>query len=256
MVKGDQSTQVGRANLRVDPIRPAYEQVADQLRSLIVQGELAPGDQLPIESDLAATFSVSRSTIREALRSLASQNLVYSSRGVKGGTFVAQPRPSAVSSFLETSIGLLSGAELVGIDSLLETRELLEIHAVRMAAGRAAEEHLLGMREAIAREVAETERKARFEHHRTFHETLLRASGNELLEVLTQPIFQVLRSRYLRDDSPSSFWNEVDSDHEDILRHIQNRDADAAAEAMRAHLARLSAAYRRVEEERLAQDHG
>src|SRR5699024_8145365 len=124
-------------------------------------------------------------------------------------------------------------------DSLLETRKLLEIHAVRMAAERAADEHLHGMREAIDREVAETERKARFEHHRTFHETLLRASGNGLLEVLTQPIFQVLRSRYLRDDSPNSFWSEVDSDHEDILRHIQNRNADAAAQAMQDHLDRL-----------------
>ena len=62
-------------------VRKAYEQVADQLRELIVRGELRPGDRLPVESALARDFGVSRATVREALRLLTAQSLVRTEKG-------------------------------------------------------------------------------------------------------------------------------------------------------------------------------
>ncbi|MEI6743065.1 MAG: winged helix-turn-helix domain-containing protein, partial [bacterium] len=69
----------------VKPILPAYRQVADQLLSLIIDGEVKPGERLPTEETLAKTFAVSRSTIREALRSLAVESFIETSRGPTGG---------------------------------------------------------------------------------------------------------------------------------------------------------------------------
>lgn len=67
------SNQNGRSSLSVSRIQPAYAQVASQLRDLIVTGQIRTGDHLPNEAELATIFGVSRSTVREALRSLAAQ---------------------------------------------------------------------------------------------------------------------------------------------------------------------------------------
>lgn len=227
----------------VSRIKPAYEQVANQLRDLIVSGRLVPGDRLPVEAKLSATFGVSRSTVREALRSLTAQNLVYTSRGVTGGTFVADTTPGLLSSYLETGLSLLSGMDAITAEELLEARELFEVPATRLAAERRTQVHIDNMRAAIERESGAPGRGAKFERNTHFHTIVLDAAGNKLVEVMTVPIFGVIHSRFLRDDVPAGFWGQVDKDHLAILGHIEAGDGDAAAEAMRVHLTRLRETY-------------
>ena len=231
--------------IAVSRIKPAYEQVADQLRDLIVSGELQPGDRLPVEGKLSSTFGVSRSTVREALRALAAQNLVYTSRGVSGGTFVADASPGLLSSYLETGLSLLSGADQITPAELMEARELIEVPATRLAAERRTQDHLVAMHDAIEKEMVASSRGGRFEQNSHFHALILEAAGNRLVEVLTLPIFGVIRKRFLSDETPKRFWGQVDQDHISILDHVQAGDADAAAEAMQNHLASLRAVYER-----------
>ena len=243
MVPDSDATARISDEIPVSRIKPAYEQVTDQLRVLIVSGRLAPGDRLPVEAKLSAAFGVSRSTVREALRSLTAQNLVYTSRGVTGGTFVAATTPDQLSSYLETGLSLLSGMDAITVSELLETREMFEPPAARLAAERRTEAHIAEMRAAIERESRATGRSARFECNTRFHTLILSAGGNKLAEVMTVPIFGVIRSRFLRDDVPGEFWPQVDDDHLTVLRHIEAGDGDAAMTAMRDHLARLREAY-------------
>jgi DNA-binding FadR family transcriptional regulator len=84
-------------------------QIADQIRQAIIDGSLAADDRLPTEDELAARFSVSRPTIREALKRLAAQNLVRSKRGPTGGTFVNRPSVSDLSDSLAGATTLLMG---------------------------------------------------------------------------------------------------------------------------------------------------
>jgi GntR family transcriptional regulator, transcriptional repressor for pyruvate dehydrogenase complex len=238
---------LGQPGLTVSRIRPAYQQVADQLREFIVSGALSPGDRLPVEAELASVFGVSRSTIREALRLLSSRGLIHTVRGVAGGTFVGDADRGTISDFLETSIGLLSGNQGITADELLEARDLLEVPAARLAAQRRSNEHLASMRTAIAHEKAETERGLRFEHHQRFHSVLLDAAGNRLLDLMTVPIFRVIRSRFLQDQPSRKFWTQVDDDHTEILRCIEAGDSDGAATQMHAHLGRLRSTYAKVE---------
>lgn len=224
-------------------IRPAYQQVADQLRDLIVGGSLSPGDQLPVESELTAMFGVSRSTIREALRLLGSQDLIYTRRGVTGGTFVSETDTAEISNFLETRLGLLTGYELISAEELLEARQLLEVPAARLAAGRRSQSQIDAMRVAIDLERGESERGRRFTHHYHFHTALLDAAGNRLVSVMTVPIFRVIRARFIQSVATTDFWHEVDSDHERILERVTAQDADGAADAMAEHLARLRSTY-------------
>lgn len=235
-----------RAELRVDRIQPAYAQVAGQLRELIVTGHLGAGDQLPTEAELATVFGVSRSTIREALRSLSAQNLVYTSRGVTGGTFVAEVDPNTVSDFLRTSLGLMSGTEAVSVADLLEARAALEVPAARFAAQRRSEPLLEQLKLNV--EVPHIDDEAiRFDKNTEFHTLILEASGNRLFSIVASPIFEVLRSRFRRDDVPGDYWDTVDEDHREIYRQLVAGNAAAAESAMREHLSRLEPTYESID---------
>ncbi|WP_183091684.1 FadR/GntR family transcriptional regulator [Streptomyces radicis] len=222
-------------------IRPAYEQVADQIRELIVEGELVPGDRLPNEGDVASAFGVSRGTVREAIRILTAANLLYSVRGAHGGTFVTRTDPSVLREHLETGLGILSGSDAISLDELLDTRMLLEVPTARLAAERRTEEHLVSLREAVAAEPPGS--NVRYQYHRRFHTELLEASGNRLLQLVTVPVFGVIRSRFVIPPSRRKFWNEIESDHEEILALVEAADGEGAADAMRRHLVRLNAFY-------------
>src|SRR5262245_36778413 len=93
--------QVGRSvnparSLPVIKLRPAYLQVSEQLRELVLSGWLKAGERLPSEPELAAQFGTSRSTVREAIRILAADGLLTTVRGVNGGSFATPPTPARV----------------------------------------------------------------------------------------------------------------------------------------------------------------
>ncbi len=245
---GRMSDRLGANDLlAVRRIEPAYQQVAGQLRKLVLQGDLGAGDRLPNEAELSAMFGVSRSTVREALRVLSSQNLLTTSRGVGGGSFIAHPQPGHISEFLETSIGLLSGSDALSVASLLEARELLEVPAARLAAQRRTQEQVESLQAVVRREQEELDRDADFEEHRRFHQMVLQASGNSFLEMMTRPVFSVLRTRFLREAAPRTFWENVVAEHQRIFDRIRAGDGDGAAEEMREHLARLTATYQQID---------
>ncbi len=128
--------------LGVARIQPAYEQVAGQLRALIQNGSIAVGERLPVETQLAAAFGVSRTTVREALRTLGSQGLVHTTRGPTGGTFVSYPDDERLQQSIEAHLGLLNGsARLTDVD-YFDAREMIEVPCARLAAERRTDEHL------------------------------------------------------------------------------------------------------------------
>ncbi len=237
---------VDEDGLPVSPVLPAYEQVAKQLQELIIKGTLAVGERLPAEGEMAAQFGVSRSTIREALRGLSSQRLVHTKRGVSGGTFVSEPSAAQVHSYLETTIGLLSGADVVSVDEILEARHLFEEPAARLAASRRSEDDLNRLRATLAPPEGIDPTQG-FEGHRGFHFAILQASGNQLLDVIARPVFSVLETRFVRDRASSGFWDAVDGDHQDIFDAIAAGDSEAAGRLMRAHLERLGPMYERFD---------
>src|SRR5919108_1718991 len=119
------------------PIRGASEQVAVQIQHHIQRAGLGPDDFLGREDDLAAEFGVSRPTLREALKLLASGNLIRASKGPGGGIFVARTAEQGISRSVSDSIAMMLETGAVTLDELLDARTLLEVPLAGHAAHRA-----------------------------------------------------------------------------------------------------------------------
>jgi DNA-binding FadR family transcriptional regulator len=220
--------------------------VAEQLRTLVVEGALQPGSRLPNEAVLAREFGVSRATLREALRSLAAQNLIRTAKGAGGGSYVTLPSIDGVSSFLHSSIALMADADDVTLEELLEARELLEVPAARLAARRRSDEELERLRAAIPDEPLRLGPDQQFVYNQDFHSVVIDGCRNALLAIAVQPIFGVLQRNLARSRLGERFHGAINDQHRLIAAAIEAGDADAAGGEMHEHLAYLRPYYERA----------
>jgi DNA-binding FadR family transcriptional regulator len=223
-----------------------YEQIAEQLRTLVVDGTLQPGARLPNEAVLAREYGVSRATLREALRSLAAQDLIRTAKGAGGGSFVTLPSVEHVSSFVHSSITLMADANDVSLEDLLEARELLEVPAARLAAHRRDDDELERLRETIPDEPLRMGPDQQFVYNQDFHSVVIDCCDNALLAIAAQPIFGVLQRNLARTKLGGRFHRATNEQHRSIAAAIEAGDAEAAGGEMQAHLAYMRPYYERA----------
>jgi DNA-binding FadR family transcriptional regulator len=229
----------------IQRVRKAYEQVYDQLRELIMTGELARGERLPNEAILARDFGVSRGTVREALRVLAAQSLIRTAKGAGGGSFVTLPTVDHVSEFLRLNISLLSESEDVTLEEFLEARHLLEVFAAKLAAERRRPEDLVVMRATVQDDPTTLTPEEQYAMNKDFHSAVVTSSRNTLLKIATQPIYSVLQTNLDRSHMAPTFPTQVNHDHREILEAIEAGDAEQAEQRMHDHLVFLRETYER-----------
>lgn len=223
-----------------------YELVAERLRQRVVHGELQPGERLPNEAVLATDFGVSRATVREALRVLATQSLIRTSKGAGGGSYVTLPSVGGVSDYVQSSISLLADADDVTLEELLEARELLEVPAARLAAERRTEEELERLRDAIPDEPLRLGTQRQFVYNQDFHLAVIDGCRNALLAIAAQPVFAVLQRNLARSKLGARFHRTINEHHQAIAAAIEAGDADAAGGEMYDHLEYLRPYYERA----------
>ncbi len=124
-------------------VESSVDKIIKQLKQLIVSGQLKPGDRLPPERVLAEKFGVGRSFVREAILKLEFYGLLKTSP--KSGTYVSGYSLKIMDSILTDIINFNKD----DFSSLIETRYIMELQAVRLAAERRTEHDLAGMKEAI-----------------------------------------------------------------------------------------------------------
>lgn len=224
---------------------PAYQVLADTIRAQITSGELRPGDRLPTEPQLCASSGVSRSTVREALRLLASQHLITTTRGVTGGSFVAHPSTEQLATGLATGVSLMLSSGALRQRDVLEMRGMVEVPATAYAALRRTGAHLDAIRAAllVPRPAGTV---ALIEGHRRFHLAVVRASGNPLAELMAHPLYPQLTDDMLAGIISEAFWDRVDTEHHEIVDAIAAGDAAAAQRAASRHVSHLREAFDRV----------
>jgi GntR family transcriptional regulator, transcriptional repressor for pyruvate dehydrogenase complex len=223
---------------------PAYQLLADELRAEITSGRLQPGERLPPEPELCVKSGVSRSTVREALRLLASQHLIVTTRGVTGGSFVAHPDAEQLAEALSTGLSLLNNSAEVGFADLLELRRALEIPAAGLAAERRTDANLVELRGALFDPDLD-ELDTMLAAHTAFHSAVASATGNPLFELVTRPLYHVSYGEEVVGSLPDGYWEHIDADHRELLTCIRNQEPDAAITVGRRHLDYLAAANAR-----------
>lgn len=226
--------------------KTAYERLADDLRSQVMSGALKVGDRLPRDSELAASYHVSRLTAREALRSLASHGLVVTRRGRGGGAFVARPSAADVSSSFSDGLALLADASRLNLPQIHEVRHMLEAPAAFLAAQRRTESDLRELRSLLL-DPDPVDAQVAYRVNLAFHESIIRAAHNPLLEVVADSVFGVISQRFSRELAPPDLHGRVVAAHQELLHHIEAGDSAAAEKAARNHLADTSGSYAQMD---------
>ena len=214
---------------------PAYQVLADELRADITSGRLQPGERLPPEPELCVKTGVSRSTVREALRLLASQHLIVTTRGVTGGSFVAHPDAEQLADGLAAGFTLLTNSADVGLADLLELRRTLEVPAAGLAAARRTEDHLVEIRSALFDpEVDDFD--TMLAAHAAFHMAVAKATGNPLFELVVRPLYNAAYGEDVTVRLPQDYWLQIDADHRALIDCLALRDVEGAGRAASRHL--------------------
>lgn len=244
--ENDSSRAWSDRSVGVQRVRKAYEQVADELRKLVMTGQLPNGERLPPETVLAREFGVSRATIREALRVLAAQNMIRTSKGAGGGSYITLPTVDHISESMTSNLQLLTEAQSVTLNEFLEARRVIEIAATRMAAERADPTTLERLKASVPREGGELSVDERYRYDREFHSVIVEGSRNTLLYIAAQPIFYILQANLERSTSWREVQVTISEQHESVARAIIAHDPDAAEQEMHLHMDFLERIYEEI----------
>lgn len=214
---------------------PVYLQVAEQLREAILSGDLAPGEALPTERELAESFGVSRPSVREALRALQAQGLITRT-GAPGRAVVA----GEVAALAGNALVNLLRLNQVELTDLVDFRSVLESAALRLAARNRDPARLEEAREALAEMNGDMTIEAFDEADVRFHVALVRASGNEAMHLVMLALRQGV-ARHLLDalraqPDPPAILRRLTAEHAAILKAVELGYAEQAAKLVDRHI--------------------
>lgn len=215
--------------------RDVQQSIIAKLRDLIEYKNLEPGDKLPSERMLSEKFGVSRSNIREAIQKLEFYGILYSKP--QSGTFIAEIGRVAMSGMMEDILGL----EEPDFKSLVETRILLELKTVRLAALRRTDEDLEALQSALnAYKNKVLNKEDAVEEDLLFHLAIAKASKNSSMNtfmLIITPEIITNFEKYHVCDSNQSFRGI--QEHEDIFQAIKDQNPKRAKEMMKIHFSVL-----------------
>jgi len=230
---------------RLRPARNLTLEVVEQIACEIRSGRLASGTQLPTEQELMGALGVSRTVVREAIAALRAEGLVISRQGA--GVFVAD------GSRIPFRINPEGSSSIEDVLHIMELRLAIEVEAAALAAERATPDQLAEIADALSSVGAAIEIDDNgADEDFAFHRTVAGASGNpkfyRLLEFLGRHIIprQSIRSTLNTAAEQRQYLRRIQNEHLRIFNAIQSRDPAGARRAMRAHLTRSLARYRRL----------
>jgi GntR family transcriptional repressor for pyruvate dehydrogenase complex len=208
-----------------------YEQVAEQIRRLISDGALKPGDLLPPERELVAKLGVGRSSIRDAVRTLEVMGILEPRQG--HGTVVRDLSADAL--VVPLSLVLTRKRELV--TELLDVRRMIEPGLAARAAKNATAEEIAHMGAILARHEAKLRRgEEAMDEDSDFHYAIALAARNSVVLRVLDVLMDLLRESRSRSLQVAGRPQRSFDGHRRILRALQKRDAKAAEAAVRRHL--------------------
>jgi GntR family transcriptional repressor for pyruvate dehydrogenase complex len=232
---------------RFQPVQPvrAYERIVQQIEDAILRGDLRPGQRLPSERDLVQQFSVSRSSVREALRVLQSNGMVRSRAGDPAGAEVLPFSPAT----LQKSMTTLARVSELSLAELVQFRMLLDGSANLLAARLRTDAQLAEMDAAMEamRAAADHDYEEFSRADVAFHDAVARASGNRLVQVCNQVVRSVvltlIAEKIAHAADRTALMAESIAHHAEVLDAVRLGDGAAAARTARRNLYDYYAGY-------------
>lgn len=207
-----------------------YEDVIEQIENIILEGNLAPGDVLPTERELAQAFGISRGTLREAFRILEREGLIETRPG--GGRFLSKNLTKA-----EDTKRILENIERATIMELLEAREIFETGIVELAAMRATEQDIAEIESALERwGTIDSDSDDPVNPDQAFHLSIAKATHNVVLVNLIDLHMDLLQKTLTKTVDIPGRKSEVYKEHDAILQAIKEKDPAKAKAALLYHL--------------------
>lgn len=218
--------------------RRLYEEIVEQIKKLITDGRLKPGDKLLAERELAEQFQVSRASVREAIRTLEILGAIDIRPGE--GTFVRGNE----SDDIIRPLAMFLAVERNSLLDMFEMRRIFETATASLAAERATEEeleHIEAMLEKMRERLNVLDPEKGEEFDAAFHYAVAEATHNSLLTKLFKTVSEEFAKansvarRQLYHDNIQNAQRIIDQ-HSEILEAIRSRSPKIAGEAMLAHL--------------------
>ena len=208
-----------------------HEEVVSQIHELIKEGKFKAGDQLPSERELAETFRVSRTSVREALRALETEGLIISRTGM--GNFIADlPVESLVAPLAKL---LIEGK--TALADIFELRKLIEPHIAALAAERATKKDIERMKGILEKQREAVNRgETGVEADAQLHFAISQATQNQALEKLVSGLMEILS--HSREESLQTADRRRASieSHRKIVSAIEQHDQARAQDVMVHHI--------------------
>ncbi|HEX5494698.1 MAG TPA: GntR family transcriptional regulator [Mycobacteriales bacterium] len=212
--------------------------IVEQIRLLLRQGRLRPGDRLPSERELCERFGVSRVTVREALRVLEAGGLIEIRVGARGGAFVTTPTSRKIGEGLADLLNLspLTAAEVT------EARQVFELGIVPLVVERATAEDIATLREMTTTHQQALERgEYTMSMSADFHARVAACTHNAAIEMLVQSFHGPLLMSLLEAQVVAPLMGHRGSgEHREFIEAVAARDVHRAREIMREHLQRTA----------------
>ncbi len=209
---------------------------ADRIKAMIADGRVGPGERLPTERDLSAQFGVSRSSMREAIRSLTTLGVLESRHGA--GVYVTALRPADL---LETFSVLAEVSQGHTLLEVLQVRRMLEPAATALAAARASAEDLDRIGALLERigdgddTFADT-----VSADLGFHQAIVASTGNATLAAVNDGLSsRTFHARVWAGHREAGLTAKLREDHLRIHEALVARDPDAARAAATVHVLRV-----------------
>ncbi|MDD4808318.1 MAG: FadR/GntR family transcriptional regulator [Oscillospiraceae bacterium] len=225
-------------NLRPVETRRASEVIYEQIRDIIISGEMQPGDRLPSERNMMELMQRSRPTIREALRMLERDGFIRTVAGSQGA--VVQELSTKT---VEQSLEALLQTSSITLDQLAEMRSVTEIATARWAAQRCTPQDMNRLEELLKQEEACVSDYEQFTHlDPKFHAALGKAAHNDVAIIITK-VFSRMVENLLNERMHSAtekqritMCKKIISMHKSVVEAIRAKDPDEAVQSMRLHV--------------------
>ncbi|AZP69500.1 FadR family transcriptional regulator [Pseudomonas poae] len=199
--------------------RSLVDQALEQLRLRISQGVWAIGERLPTEPELSAELGISRNTVREAMRVLAFSGLIEIRQG--DGSYLRS---------MTDPLGTMRALSHCTLEQALETRQILEVEAISLAALRRTEEDLNGLREALdaSAELYHGDLEAYIDADLVFHKRLVDAAHNPALSELYQYFSAIVGAQLRQTLNIAPRRQAVFDLHIALLEAVEHQDPERA----------------------------